>query len=110
MPRPFRPDPLAYFITFSCYGTWLHGDARGSQDLSHNEYGQPNIEPNPVRERWERDQMAHEPFSLDRARRQVVAATLVEVCRHRAWGLTAAPTFGRTMSMLWLAGKAPRPG
>ena len=21
--------PLAYLITFRCYGTWLHGDARG---------------------------------------------------------------------------------
>jgi hypothetical protein len=22
--------PLAYFITFTTYGTWLHGDPRGS--------------------------------------------------------------------------------
>jgi hypothetical protein len=22
--------PLAYLITFRCYGTWLHGDDRGS--------------------------------------------------------------------------------
>ena len=25
-------DPLAYFITFTCYGNWLHGDERGSVD------------------------------------------------------------------------------
>jgi hypothetical protein len=24
--------PLAYLITFRCYGTWLHGDKRGSID------------------------------------------------------------------------------
>ena len=26
--------PLAYFITFTTYGTWLHGDSRGSMVLS----------------------------------------------------------------------------
>ena len=28
--------PMAYFITFTCYGTWLHGDERGSVDQEHN--------------------------------------------------------------------------
>ena len=27
-----RTEPLAYLITFRCYGTWLHGDQRGSID------------------------------------------------------------------------------
>ncbi len=31
--------PLAYFITFHCYGTWLQGDAPGSVDRSHNQPG-----------------------------------------------------------------------
>ena len=26
--------PLAYLISFRCYGTWLHGDERGSIDRS----------------------------------------------------------------------------
>jgi hypothetical protein len=25
-----RDIPLAYLTTFRCYGTWLHGDDRGS--------------------------------------------------------------------------------
>jgi hypothetical protein len=33
--------PLAYFITFRSYGSWLHGDERGSVDRSHNQYGSP---------------------------------------------------------------------
>lgn len=28
--------PLAYFITFSCYGTWLHGGKETSVDRDHN--------------------------------------------------------------------------
>ena len=37
---------LAYFITFRCYGTWLHGDERGSVDRFHNIYGMPFIPKN----------------------------------------------------------------
>jgi hypothetical protein len=39
--------PLAYLITFRSYGTWLHGDQRGSIDRFHNRYKSPYIEPNP---------------------------------------------------------------
>jgi hypothetical protein len=33
--------PLANLITFRCYGTWLHGDQRGSIDRFHNAYKSP---------------------------------------------------------------------
>ena len=38
-------DPLAYFISFACYGCRLHGDDRGSVDLRHNLYGTPVLPP-----------------------------------------------------------------
>ena len=38
--------PLAYLITFRCYGTWLHGDRRGSIDRFHNRYKSPYVEAN----------------------------------------------------------------
>ncbi len=43
--REFNDEhiPLAYFITFRCYGTWLHGDRRGSVDRFHNIYGTPRL-------------------------------------------------------------------
>ncbi len=28
----FRPDPLAFFLTWTTYGTWLPGDSRGWTD------------------------------------------------------------------------------
>ncbi len=43
--------PLAFLITFRCYGTWLHGDQSGSIDRFHNRYKSPYIEPN---HRWHR--------------------------------------------------------
>jgi len=35
--REFRTEdiPLAYLISFRAYGTWLHGDRRGSVDRFH---------------------------------------------------------------------------
>ncbi len=30
--------PLAYLITFRSYGTWLHGDERGSVNRFRNQY------------------------------------------------------------------------
>src|SRR5882762_2856343 len=35
--------PIAYFITFRAYGTWLHGDSRGSVDRFHKAYGSPML-------------------------------------------------------------------
>ena len=32
---------LAYFSTFRTYGTWLHGDDRGSTDRSHSDWDTP---------------------------------------------------------------------
>ncbi|MGQ0761444.1 MAG: hypothetical protein ACT4OT_05435 [Acidobacteriota bacterium] len=40
--------PLAYLITFRCYGTWLHGDERGSVDRKQNVYGTPKTAFNPA--------------------------------------------------------------
>jgi hypothetical protein len=36
--------PLAYFITFSTYGSWLHGEEKGSVDRAHNLPGTPYLE------------------------------------------------------------------
>jgi hypothetical protein len=39
-----RSTPLAYLITIRSYGTWLHGDERGSMDRrEYNQYGDPAI-------------------------------------------------------------------
>jgi REP element-mobilizing transposase RayT len=81
--------PLAYLITFRCYGTWLHGDGRGSVDRERNDYGTPFLPRDETRERAERLRLKHAPVELDGARRSVVEATLQEVCAHRGWVLRA---------------------
>jgi len=81
--------PLAYLITFRCYGTWLHGDARGSMDPKHNVYGTPKIAPSQTFENANRKQLKHAPVILDAHRRKVVEAAVRGVCDYREYVLRA---------------------
>ncbi len=81
--------PLAYLITFRCYGTWLHGDERGSVDRYHNRYGTRYIASNnPWREHNEQ-LLNHPPVELDALRRASVATAIPDTCAKRGWSLRA---------------------
>ena len=82
--------PLAYFVTFTTYGTWLHGRDEGSVDRDHNQHGRPLAPPQPPRQRSRRRSMVQCEYRLDRQRREVVLDTVVEVTTHRDWSLLAA--------------------
>ena len=81
--------PLAYLITLRCYGTWLHGDARGSMDRSHNIYGTAKIPPNARFEESDSKQRKHSPITLDARQRKVVEKAVREVCEYRKYILRA---------------------
>jgi len=84
-----RGEPSAFLITFTCYGTWLHGDERGSVDDAHNIPGTPTLLGDERRERAEFERLAQPPLYLDAPERRVVQEAIVEVCRHRGWRLIA---------------------
>ncbi|SRR5712692_336478 len=81
--------PLAYLITFRCYGTWVHGDERGSMDRKTNVYGTPKIPPNIRLQTSDTKQLKHPPVKLDARRRRVVESAVREVCDHRRYILQA---------------------
>ncbi len=81
--------PLAYLITFRCYGTWLHGDMRGSVDRSHNIYGTARLQHEPVRKDYVRTIIKHEAVALDANRRAAVENAVRETCLLRNWHLHA---------------------
>jgi len=81
--------PLAYLITFRCYGTWLHGDARGSVDPKHNVFGAPKIAANQHLENANRKQLKHAPILLDARQRKVVERAVRAVCDYREYALLA---------------------
>ena len=85
-----NPIPLAYFITFSCYGTRLHGDQPESVDRRHNVPRSPFLPEAPSVVSIEEGQMQQMRYVMDHARRPIVLRSLREVCSHRGWTLLAA--------------------
>ena len=81
--------PIAYFITFRTYGTWLHGDGRGSTDRFNNVFGEPFIRPNEKWNRYNFESLRSEPFELNAKSRVIVRAAIREVCEHYHWHLAA---------------------
>jgi REP element-mobilizing transposase RayT len=81
--------PLAYLITFRCYGTWLHGDERGSMSRKRNVYGTPRIAPRPGLEKAETVQLSNPAMILNTRQRKVVENAIREVCGHRGYQLRA---------------------
>src|SRR5438105_4580193 len=81
--------PLAYLISLRTYGTWLHGDERGSMDRKHNVYGTSRIAPNSPLKKSDTKQLKHPPIILDAKQREVVEKAVREVCDHRPYVLRA---------------------
>ena len=82
-------DPVAYFISFTCYGSRLHGEVRGSVDLDHNVYGTPILPPNPERFAARRAALAHTPYTLTEERPAIVLDGIVALALKRRWTLWA---------------------
>jgi hypothetical protein len=74
---------IAWFITWTTYGTWLHGDARGSFR------GRTYLVPNPELEEANRSEMKGDVVYLTDRQRAIVDATLVNECQAQGWQLHA---------------------
>ena len=78
--------PIAYLLTFRTYGTWLHGDDRGSvRRNGNNIYGGPRIVPSiPLKEEMQNVRKGP-PFLLDLQQRKCIEAAVIEVCEFRKY-------------------------
>ena len=75
-------EPLAYFITFTTYGSWLHGDPRGSY-TKEPRFVLPN-------ENWvqlETRSLKYPPLLFTMEQRSVVDQAIRELCVKRHWKL-----------------------
>jgi hypothetical protein len=82
--------PIAYLITFGTYGSWLHGDVRGSirrnpKTAKESKRIPINI---PLKEEMKREMKAQSVL-LDTEQRKVVEAAIGEVCSMRQYSLHA---------------------
>jgi len=85
-----RAVALAYMITFRCYGTWLHGDDRGSVGRrGSNVFGQAKIKPGATLLRMDSEKVIGAPVQLGPAERRIVESAIREVCTVRGYSLYA---------------------
>ncbi len=84
-----RSSPAGYLITFRCYGTWLHGDERGSVDRHHRAYGTPGLPPSALRRTHDLGFLKQPPVKLNLRQREIVTGALRETCAIRNWQLWA---------------------
>src|SRR6267378_2188011 len=89
--RDFNDDhtPLGYLITFRAYGTWLHGDDRGSVDRHHRRYGSPMLPPSLRRKQIEKSLLKQPPVEFGRRQRAAIEFAICETCAIRKWELWA---------------------
>jgi hypothetical protein len=83
------PAPLAYFLTWTCYGQRLHGDERGSVDRDHNQPGTPYLPPDPLREKAERARMKGDIVFLSTEMRACAHHAVEQLCLDKRWKLSA---------------------
>lgn len=81
-------DVLGYFVTFTCYGTWLHGDERGSK-FRRGRDNVIDLEANQARRQYSAQRLRHAPITLDRPMRATVDAAVREACSFKRWRLAA---------------------
>ena len=78
-------DPLAFFITWTTYGSWLPGDSRGWVD-KHNSQLQS---PDPIKQNAARTRMKESAVLLNSQYRKIVKNTIEQVCHFKNWKIHA---------------------
>ena len=81
--------PVGYLITFRAYGTWLHGDTRGSVDRYHRRYDTPMLPPGPRPKEIESRLLHQPPVKFGRRQRVAIDSGIRETCGIRKWELWA---------------------
>lgn len=78
-------DPLAYFITWTVYGTWLQGDVRGWR-----RYRDGHETPQPLLAAWRRERLLYPVIMLDDRTRKIVESEISDHCERREWKIWIA--------------------
>ncbi|MCA9128814.1 MAG: hypothetical protein KDB22_17130 [Planctomycetales bacterium] len=78
-------EPLAFFITWTVYGTWLQGDERGWRH-----YRGGHEKPQPLLAKWRRERLLHDVVLLTEQQRCVSKQEIEFHCERRGWKLWVA--------------------
>ncbi|MGH9647982.1 MAG: transposase [Bryobacteraceae bacterium] len=80
---------MAFLITFTCYGSHLHGAEPGSVDRNHNRVGGRSVSPDIGLVARTQARMRQREYRLDEFRRRTVLGAIRQVCLYKNWTLIA---------------------
>jgi len=80
--------PRAYFITFTAYGTWLHGDSR--QSVLVENHSTKLLDPQESFEKYEQQKLTSPPVVFNENMRFHILEAIMERCIYKQWHLYAA--------------------
>src|ERR1051326_5905938 len=93
--------PLAFLITFRSYGTWLHGDERGSVNRFRNQYKTRRLPPEGKWVETNTQRLKGDIVVLDATQRDCVSRAILETCELRRWTLHAMNVRPTTCTVWW---------
>lgn len=96
-------DHGTYFLTWTTYGSWLPGDARGWRKVEGGEQ-----RPQPLLEAWCRDRMRDPSVILNAEQRERVERVCIEHARIRGWWLHAVSVRSNHVHVVVTADRPPR--
>jgi len=79
--------PLAVFITFTTYGSWLHGDERGS--IIYENRSPKLLQKHTGLQSYHKNKLSYPPVKLNTSQRNIVLDSILEVCSIRKYSLFA---------------------
>ena len=105
----YNPNgPAGYFITFSTYGTRLHGDPRGSIDRKgHNIPGTPMVPADPALVKRGTSRLKQPPVTFNNSQRTSIDYTIKQAIAYNNWVLHALNVRTEHVHVVLTASKLP---
>jgi REP element-mobilizing transposase RayT len=100
------PDSPTYFITWTTYGTWLPGEAKGSF-IDDRRDGPDRYGPNRHLRQHAAAQLTQPPVVLDERARAIIDRAIREHAAHRMWPVFALNVRSNHVHLVMTAGKHP---
>ena len=82
-------DPVAYFITWTTYGSWLPGDQRTWVDHPRSGHGARLFDEDKRRAAYAKSLLKQHPVVLTPQQRTCIEETIRSLCEFRKWTLHA---------------------
>lgn len=99
-------EPMGYLITFTTYGTWLHGNQAVSVRKHYHPPGTELLSANSMLEKAEIATLEDRPFTMNAPKRRIVLEAILAVCHYRSWTAYAVHVRSNHVHAV-IAGKMP---